>query len=87
MGCISSKNKTVGAPNTKAAALITKVKEAWGTTMTEVTSWPIVAPTTHVPLIPHAHLQPSIDQLGCATTGGWLSLHNSIYILIHHAMT
>ena len=48
MGCISSKThkknrvSPVGAPNTKAAALITKVKEAWGTTRTEVTSWPIV---------------------------------------------
>ena len=44
MGCSSSKihkkNKVspVGAPNTKAAAPLTKVKEAWGTTKTEDTS-------------------------------------------------
>ena len=44
MGCFASKihkqNKVspVGAPNTKAAAPLSKVKEAWGTIKTEDTS-------------------------------------------------
>ena len=51
MGCFSSKNhkqnkvSPVGAPNTKAAAPLTKVKQAWGATNTEDTSRPIIVDT------------------------------------------